>query len=247
MDLTSSSNPETCGEFPDSAKAAVTVLQARGIHRYLGEDEGRVHVLRGVDISLNGGTTYSVVGPSGSGKSTLLYLLGLLDRQDDGELYIGGEKLSDAADRRRTLARNRLLGFVFQFHFLLPEFTALENVILPMRKRAILSEDAMADRAQWLLEQVGLGEKSLRLATRLSGGEQQRVAVARSMANNPAVLLADEPTGNLDFANSRRVFDLMQDLAREQGAAVLFVTHDNDLASKTDVTLKMRDGIFEDE
>jgi lipoprotein-releasing system ATP-binding protein len=197
-----------------------------------------------VDIELMPATTYAIVGPSGSGKSTLLYLLGLLDRQDSGELYICGERLSSARDRARTLARNRHLGFVFQFHFLLPEFTALENVMLPMRKLGRLDTSAMEARAQSLLEDVGLGAKSGRLATKLSGGEQQRVAVARALANEPALLLADEPTGNLDVANSDRVFALLQQLAHDKGQAVLMVTHDNELARRSDVTLSMRDGLF---
>lgn len=223
------------------------VLEASNLHRYLGEGESRVHVLRGVALSLDPGTTYAIVGPSGSGKSTLLYLLGLLDRQDEGSIRIRGELVSQDSDRRRTEARNRYLGFVFQFHFLLPEFTALENVMLPMRKRGELDETAMADRAQQLLSDVGLAEKSSRLATRLSGGEQQRVAVARALANEPALLLADEPTGNLDVANSDRVFNLLKRLAHEKGLAVLMVTHNNELAEQSDACLRMRDGQFVDD
>lgn len=224
-----------------------TILEARNIHRYLGEGESRVHVLRGVTLSLQSARTYAIVGPSGSGKSTLLYLLGLLDRQDEGEIHLMGEKLSHATDSERTLARNRYLGFVFQFHFLLPEFTARENVMLPMRKLARWDEDEMNDRARTLLGQVGLAEKSERLASRLSGGEQQRVAIARALANEPALLLADEPTGNLDVKNSDRVFELLQELSHERGQSILMVTHNDHLAERADACLHMLDGLLDRE
>ncbi len=220
------------------------VIQARNIHRYLGEGERRVHVLRGVSVELQPAKTYAIVGPSGSGKSTLLYLLGLLDRQDEGDIHIDGQRLSHATDRQRTDARNRFLGFVFQFHFLLPEFTALENVIMPMLKLGQLQRPEMEARGRELLACVGLEEKATRPATHLSGGEQQRVAVARSLANDPRLLLADEPTGNLDVKNSDRVFDLLQELAHERGQAILMVTHNDQLAQRTDHRLQMRDGLI---
>ena len=190
---------------------------------------------------------YSIVGPSGCGKSTLLYLLGLLDRQDKGEIWIGGSDMGRANDSARTAVRNSSIGFVFQFHFLLAEFTALENLMLPMRKLEKLSEDAMRERAQALLEEVGLGDKSHRLANELSGGEQQRVAVARALANEPAVIFADEPTGNLDVRNSTMVFDLLRKLCHEHGQAVLMVTHNQNLAKLCDEVLSMQDGEFVDE
>lgn len=227
-----------------SQPATEPVLRAEGLHRNLGEGEAKVHVLRGVGLDVLPGNTYAIAGPSGCGKSTLLYLLGLLDRQDAGNIWIAGEKMSTASDVARTAARSRYLGFVFQFHFLLPEFSAAENVMLPMRKLGQLSLPQMRQRAEELLAQVGLGDKVDRLATQLSGGEQQRVAVARALANKPALLLADEPTGNLDVANSNAVFELLQRLAREQGLAVLMVTHNPELASRADVLLSMRDGLF---
>jgi lipoprotein-releasing system ATP-binding protein len=220
------------------------ILRAENIHRYLGQGEYRVHVLRGVSLELKRGTMYSVAGPSGCGKSTLLYLLGLLDRQNDGDIWIADERMSVASDAERTAARNRFIGFVFQFHFLLPEFTTAENVMLPMRKLGKLSPKEMRDRAHELLGDVGLGNKTHRLATQLSGGEQQRVAIARSLANAPAIILADEPTGNLDVTNSNLVFDLLCKLARERGQTVLMVTHNPDLAKRTDVLLRMQDGQF---
>jgi len=220
------------------------ILRATGIHRYLGQGEMRNHVLRGVSLELNRGTIYAVAGPSGCGKSTLLYLLGLLDRQDDGEIWIADERMSVASDAERTAARNRFIGFVFQFHFLLPEFSAAENIMLPMRKLGRLSKKEMRDRARELLEEVGLGDKTQRLSTHLSGGEQQRVAIARSLANAPAIILADEPTGNLDVKNSNLVFELLCDLARVKGQTVLMVTHNPDLAQRTDIRLRMQDGQF---
>lgn len=224
-----------------------SVLACRGLVRFLGRDENRTHVLKGVDFDATAGCTHAIVGPSGCGKSSLLYLLGLLDRPDSGEVFVAGKSLGQAGDDDRTKARNANLGFVFQFHFLLPEFTALENVMMPMRKRGRLGESEMAGRAVSLLDAVGLAEKAGRLATHLSGGEQQRVAIARALANEPPVLLADEPTGNLDARNSVIAFDLLSSLAHERGIAVVMVTHNNDLASRCDRVLRMLDGRFLDE
>ncbi len=223
---------------------ASPILRADNLHRHLGQGEARVHVLRGLSLELQPGRLYAVAGPSGCGKSTLLYLLGLLDRQDSGDIWIGGERMSAASDAERTAARNRLLGFIFQFHYLLPEFTALENVLLPMRKLGRLTPARMTERARQLLDEVGLGDKTHRLATQLSGGEQQRVAIARALANDPAVLLADEPTGNLDQQNSNHVFELLQRLSGEKGHTVLLVTHNPELAQRADAILRMRDGQF---
>ena len=219
-------------------------LSCHNLHKYLGTGISQVHVLRGVSLSLQPGRIYSVVGPSGCGKSTLLYLLGLLDRPDEGEILLAGKSMSQVSDEERTAARNEHIGFVFQFHFLLQEFTALENLMLPMRRLGKLSEAAMRDRAHRLLAEVGLGEKTHRLANQLSGGEQQRVAVARALANEPAVLFADEPTGNLDVKNSSLVFDLLCRLCHEFGQAVLMVTHNPGLAKLCDETLAMQDGEF---
>jgi lipoprotein-releasing system ATP-binding protein len=219
-------------------------LRCAGLHRHLGQGEGRVHVLRGVSFEAKRGHVTAIVGPSGCGKSTLLYLLGLLDRPDDGQIWIRGRLMSNSSDLERTAARCEHIGFVFQFHFLMQEFTALENVMMPMRRLAKLSEADMAARARQLLGSVGLGDKTHRLATQLSGGEQQRVAIARALANQPAIILADEPTGNLDQKNSGLVFDLLTRLAKENGQAVVLVTHNPDIANRCDEVKPMRDGEF---
>jgi lipoprotein-releasing system ATP-binding protein len=224
--------------------SANTVVRCENLHRHLGRDEGRVHVLRGVSFSAERGKVCAIVGPSGCGKSTLLYQLGLLDQPDGGEIWIDGERMSNTSDDLRTAARSRHIGFVFQFHFLMLEFSALENVMMPMRKLGRLTPEAMEARGHKLLESVGLGAKSHRLGTQLSGGEQQRVAVARALANEPSLILADEPTGNLDAANSALVFDLLAGLARENNQAVVLVTHNPEIAQRCDLVRAMKDGVF---
>jgi lipoprotein-releasing system ATP-binding protein len=219
-------------------------MRCSGLHRYLGKDEGRVHVLKGVSFEAHAGSVYAIVGPSGCGKSTLLYLLGLLDQPDKGEIWINGQLMSNSVDGVRTAARGEHIGFVFQFHFLMLEFTALENVMMPMRKLGRLTPEEMEDRAARLLTSVGLGDKTHRLGTHLSGGEQQRVAVARALANQPTIILADEPTGNLDVKNAAVIFELLTSLAKDNGQAVVLVTHNPDIASRCDFTRPMRDGVF---
>jgi len=229
---------------PSNGASKSAAIRCHRLVRYLGIDESRVHVLREVSFEAAPGTVTAIVGPSGCGKSTLLYLLGLLDRPDGGEIWIGGKNLANADDEERTQVRNEHIGFVFQFHFLMLEFTALENVMIPMRKLGRLKPAEMRDRAQMLLDAVGLGAKGHRLGTQLSGGEQQRVAVARALANQPSIILADEPTGNLDVKNSVLVFDLLTRLAREHGQAVVLVTHNPDIAQRCDMIRPMRDGVF---
>ena len=233
-----------------SAQAVIPVktelLQVTGLRRTLGQEEARTLALRGVNLSLKPGRSYAVTGPSGCGKSTLLYLLGLLDRPDEGEIVLMGRSVARAGDEERTAMRMEHIGFVFQFHFLLPEFSAQENVMLPMQRLGRLGENAMLERSAKLLAQVGLADKLNRSTGHLSGGEQQRVAVARALANEPALLLADEPTGNLDERNSRMVFDLMTNVAKDAKRAVLIVTHNPDLAARCDQVLQMRDGLFVD-
>jgi lipoprotein-releasing system ATP-binding protein len=227
-----------------AAKESDVVLRCEGLHRYLGEGEGRVHVLRGVSFEAKKGHIYAIVGPSGCGKSTLLYQLGLLDQPDGGQITLAGELMSNSSDEARTAARNKHLGFVFQFHFLMLEFSALENVIMPMRKQGRLSQSEMEARAKSLLESVGLADKTHRLGTQLSGGEQQRVAVARALANEPSVILADEPTGNLDHKNSDLVFNLLTRLAKDNGQAIVLVTHNPEIAKRCDFVRPMSDGEF---
>jgi len=195
-----------------------------------------------IDLSIADGEFLTLIGPSGCGKSTLLYLLGLLDRPDSGTISISGQDVAELDDSELSLFRNQEIGFVFQFHFLFREFSTLENVQLPMLRAGTLSRAEMDDRAAYLLEQVGLGDKLHRNAHHLSGGEQQRVAIARALANDPRLLLADEPTGNLDTANSHRVFDVLQHIARETHLALLIVTHNSQIARASDQVFAMEDG-----
>jgi lipoprotein-releasing system ATP-binding protein len=218
------------------------VLSCEGIHRFLGQDENAVHVLKDVSLQLYTQRVYSIMGPSGCGKSTLLYLLGLLDRPDSGTLWIAGQEVSGMDDRELSHFRNQEIGFVFQFHFLLKEFTALENVQLPMQRAGRLTRAEMNERGAHLLELVGLGDKIHRSANHLSGGEQQRVAIARALANDPRLLLADEPTGNLDTTNSNKIFEVLQKIARETGLALLIVTHNAQIGEASDLVFSMKDG-----
>ncbi len=217
-------------------------LTCDSLERYLGEEESRVHALRGVSLSLEAGTVHAVVGPSGCGKSTLLYILGLLDQPDGGSVRIKSEEVSHLPDNELAQRRNELIGFIFQFHFLLEDFTAQENVMIPMRRLGRLSEKKMRDRSAMLLDAVGLGTKRARPSRHLSGGEQQRVAIARSLANDPDVILADEPTGNLDTENSNRAFHLLQEIVQTGGKALLLVTHNPQIAELCDWTHEMADG-----
>lgn len=222
------------------------LLQAQGLEHSFMEGETTVRALRGVSFDARKGEVTAISGPSGCGKSTLLYLLGLLDRPETGEIFIKGQPMAQARDEERTTLRNESIGFVFQFHFLIKELTARENVALPLRKGGVGEEEALA-KADVLLDQLGLGKKTKRFANKLSGGEQQRVAIARALANSPDLLLADEPTGNLDSANSDKVFDLLVDFARRQEIAILLVTHNPDLAARCDHLLPMRDGLISNE
>jgi lipoprotein-releasing system ATP-binding protein len=183
-----------------------------------------------------------VVGPSGCGKSTLLYILGLLDSPDKGSVAIESQLMSNLSDDELARRRNELIGFIFQFHFLMEDFSAQENVMIPMRRLGRLSEEEMLERAGGLLEAVGLGDKRRRPSRHLSGGEQQRVAIARSLANDPRVILADEPTGNLDTANSERAFDLLKNLVHQGEKALLLVTHNPAIAEACDWIHEMKDG-----
>ncbi|CAN5589628.1 ABC transporter ATP-binding protein [soil metagenome] len=219
-------------------------LSCRQIERYLGEEDSRVHALRGVSLDLEPESVHAVVGPSGCGKSTLLYILGLLDSPDAGSLTIDGHLVEQLPDDELAQKRNELLGFIFQFHFLLEDFTAQENVMIPMRRLGRLSEEAMLERAAHLLDEVGLGSKLRRPSRHLSGGEQQRVAIARALANDPRVILADEPTGNLDTVNSRRAFRLLQRIVRDERKALLLVTHNPEIAEACDWIHEMQDGLI---
>jgi lipoprotein-releasing system ATP-binding protein len=220
------------------------VLHCQNIERYLGDGDGRVHVLRGITLELQPGTVHAIVGPSGCGKSSLLYLLGLLDAPDAGSIEILGRRVSGLSEDGVSRIRNEKLGFVFQFHFLMPDFTAEENVMIPMRRLGKLRPDEMRARARMLLDKVGLEKKAGRFSNQLSGGEQQRVAIARALANSPAVLLADEPTGNLDTGNSDRVFALFKEIVHTEQKALLLVTHNPAIAEASDWVHEMKDGVI---
>ena len=220
------------------------VLKTENLNRFLGEGENRVHALRDVSLQAEAGKTHAIVGHSGSGKSTLLYLLGLLDRPDSGTIEIEGKATAALTDDQRTQMRSQSLGFVFQFHFLIKEFSALENITIPMKKLGRWSEKEMRERGMGLLQDVGLEDKAARLGNQLSGGEQQRVAIARALANDPAILLADEPTGNLDHKNADRVFDLLSKISHERGNAFMMVSHNPELAQRCDVVFPMEDGFL---
>src|SRR6266480_589133 len=217
-------------------------LSCDGVERYLGEEEERVHALRGVSLKVGAGSVHAVVGPSGCGKSSLLYILGLLDLPDAGRVSIESEAVAQLSDDELAYKRSKFIGFIFQFHFLMEDFTAQENVMIPMRKLGELSDSEMRERAAGLLEAVGLGDKLRRPSRHLSGGEQQRVAIARSLANDPRVMLADEPTGNLDTANSERAFQLLQNIVQKGGKALLLATHNPVIAEACGWIHEMKDG-----
>ena len=218
------------------------VLRLTGISKtYNKGRENEVTVLREAELSLQAGEIVALVAPSGAGKSTLLHMAGLLDTPDAGRVEIGGVDMTGLGDRRRTVARRREVGFVYQFHHLLPEFSALENVVLPQLANGVARRAAEA-RAQELLDQVGVGERAGHRPSAMSGGEQQRVAFCRALANGPRILLADEPTGNLDPATSDRVFERLVTLVRETGLSALIATHNLELAARMDRVLRLDKG-----
>jgi lipoprotein-releasing system ATP-binding protein len=224
-----------------TAGATGALIEARGMTRILPGVVPTV-LVRGVDLAIGGPAFVAITGPSGSGKSSLLYLLGLLDVPTDGEVYVDGRPTSAMAEPERARIRLSKLGFVFQFHFLLPEFSAIENVMLPMRALGALDDREMPVRAAALLEALGLAEHRHKRPDQLSGGQRQRVAVARALANDPPVILADEPTGSLDSRASGQVFQILRDLVDRSGKTVVAVTHDLALASRMDRRIQLVDG-----
>ena len=221
------------------------VLSLRGIHRSYKSGDKSLHVLNGVDLDVRAGEIVGLIGPSGSGKSSLLHAAGLLEKPDQGKIFVAGADCTAMPDAQRTRVRLNAIGFVYQFHHLLPEFSALDNVGLPLRIAGQTVEQAQ-DRARSLLERLGLGERLHHQPAQLSGGEQQRVAVARSLANRPGLILADEPTGNLDPVTSHAVFSNLRDLTREEGVAALVATHNLELASFMDRVFALKDGHLEE-
>jgi lipoprotein-releasing system ATP-binding protein len=217
------------------------VLELRGVRRVFKTGAAALPVLNGVDLALRPGELVALVGPSGAGKSTLLHLAGLLERPDGGAVLIGGEDCGSLSDERRTSLRSAKLGFVYQFHHLLPEFSALENVMLPQMIAGVPRRRAR-EKAAKLLAGVGLEPRAAHRPARLSGGEQQRVAIVRALANGPEILLGDEPTGNLDHATGDSVLDTLVGLVRDTGLAALIATHNLDLARRLDRIVSLENG-----
>jgi len=217
------------------------LLEARGVKRVL-PGPLPVTLVQEIDLRVEAGDFLAITGPSGSGKSSLLYLLGLLDEPTEGEITLMGHETAGLSRSARARLRLSSLGFIFQFHFLLPEFTAMGNVLIPMRKLDVLSDREMQRRAEEILVGLGLQDCLKKTPDKMSGGQRQRAAIARALANNPHLILADEPTGNLDSKNARIVFDIFSGLAQQDGRAVIVVTHDLDLAARATRRVHLVDG-----
>ena len=220
------------------------VVKLAGVERTYRQGEKHLHVLQGADLRILPGEIVALVGPSGAGKSTLLHIAGLLEDPDQGEVTVTGQECSQLSDDERTALRRTKIGFVYQFHHLLPEFSAVENIMIPLMANGIEKRRARV-AAFKLVEGVGLSDRSSHRPAQLSGGEQQRVAIARALSNSPMVLLADEPTGNLDNQTALGVFQLLQELVRDREVGALVATHNLDLAKKMDRILRLENGLLE--
>jgi lipoprotein-releasing system ATP-binding protein len=219
------------------------ILEVKNIEKKF-YDPTEFKVLKGITFGAEKGEFLTLVGKSGCGKSTLLYVLSTMDTAYDGELSIDGEKVTGYDLDRLALIRNEKIGFVFQFHYLLAEFTCLKNVMIPALRLGKYSREEIEHRAMEKLKMLGLEDQALKLSSKLSGGQQQRVAIARALINDPLIIMGDEPTGNLDSKNSRIVFDILQDLAHNKHQTIIAVTHDNDFAKMSDRTIEMQDGLI---
>jgi len=217
------------------------ILETKGINKYFHEPQ-KFQVLKDINLKVYKGEFLSLVGKSGCGKSTLMYLLSTMDTDYEGSLEINGESLTGKKADYLASFRNQHIGFVFQFHFLLPEFTALQNVMIPALKLGKLPESKIRKRAMEKLEMLGITDQAEKMSSKLSGGQQQRVAIARALINDPALIMGDEPTGNLDSTNSDIVFDIFKKLTRDFGQTIIAVTHDDDFAANSDRTIEMSDG-----
>lgn len=217
------------------------ILETRHVNKYFHEPV-EFQVLKDISITINKGEFLSLVGKSGSGKSTLLYILSTMDTEYDGQLFIDQQLVTGQSLDKLATIRNEKIGFVFQFHYLLPEFSCLKNVMIPALKLGRLDAKEIEERAYQKLEMLGLQGQALKPASKLSGGQQQRVAIARALINDPLIIMGDEPTGNLDSQNTNIVFDILQELSQHQGQTIIAVTHDEEFAQKSDRIIEMKDG-----
>jgi len=221
----------------------MSVLKSNNINKYFHKPV-EFHVLKDISLNIDFGEFVSIMGKSGCGKSTLLYILSTMDTDYTGDLYLSGEKVSGKKQRELAVLRSKHIGFVFQFHYLLPEFTVLENVMLPAKKLALKSDKEIKKDAYEKLDLLGIKEQALKKASMISGGQKQRVSIARALINDPDIIMGDEPTGNLDSKNSENVFNIFKDLSHEKNMSLLVVTHDKDFADKTDRIIEMEDGVI---
>lgn len=220
------------------------ILKLENIEKKYSGSVEELHIINNLSFSVEEGEFISILGRSGSGKSTLLNIMGLLDKVDSGKIFIGGQEVDKLSEEERDKIKNQMIGFVFQFHYLLPEFTALENVMLPALLNNFDKKLEIEKRAKELLEKVGLGERENHKPSQLSGGEKQRVAIARALINSPKILLADEPTGNLDEETSEMIFKILKDINKNEKQTIIVVTHSKDLAEISDKQLYLKKGVL---
>lgn len=223
------------------------ILKLENVEKKYSGSVEELHIINNLSFSVEEGEFISILGRSGSGKSTLLNIMGLLDRVDGGKIFIGGQEVDKLSEEERDKIKNQMIGFVFQFHYLLPEFTALENVMLPALLNNFNKKLEIEKRAKELLEKVGLGERENHKPSQLSGGEKQRVAIARALINSPKILLADEPTGNLDEETSEMIFKILKDINKNEKQTIIVVTHSKDLAEISDKQLYLKKGVLVEE